>query len=147
MIPYDDLVAALASWRSRQGLPTGLIAGGASPGQAPPGAAAAPGTAAGRSGPTAAPPGAAAAPGSSRAAPGAARPAAVVIDATHEDSLDVDEAALLEESSFDSDFGVTFDAGEVGESTAIGVAPSPRSADVESDDVRPRPPPPRRGGR
>ena len=130
MIPYDDLVAALTSWRSRQGLPTAQIAS--------PGPAAAP--------KQAAPPAPAPAPAPARPTP-AGRPAALVIDPTHEDSLDVDEASLLDESSFDSELGMAFDAAEIGESTSIGVAPSPRSAEVESDDVRPRPPPPRRGGR
>jgi len=52
MIPYDDLVAALASWRARQGLPVVQAAGAAA-------AAAAPGRPPGPPpGPRTAPPGA-----------------------------------------------------------------------------------------
>jgi hypothetical protein len=135
MIPYDDLVAALASWRTRQGLPTGQLAGVASAG--PP---AAPKPAAQAAPPAPAPPAPARSPSGVRPA------AAVVVEHTHDDHLDVDEAALLEEASFDSDFAMSFNTAEPGESTAIGVAPSPRPAD-DVDDGRPRPPPPRRGGR
>ena len=123
MIPYDDLVAALASWRARQGLPTGQLAG--SPTPAPPPT------------PAAAPkPSAQAAPQTGRGAAPAGRPTPVTARAAtpvghgHEDSVDVDDAALLEESSYDSDFAMSFND-DVGESTAIGTAPAP----------------PRRGGR
>jgi hypothetical protein len=130
MIPYDDLVAALASWRARQGLPTGQLAG------QPPAPAAAPK-------PAAAPPPAAA---PTRPTPASSRPAAVVMEPAHEDPVDVDEASLLEESSYESDFAVSFGAGEPGVTTAIGAAPAPRPAC--DDDVGPaRPPPPRRRSR
>lgn len=132
MIPYDDLVAALAAWRTRQGLPVARLAGA----PAPAAEAVAP----------AAPPPARPTPAARPAAPAprptpAARPAAVVVEHTHEDSLDVDEAALLEES-YDRDFAVSF--GNAGESTSVGVPPPPRMSD---DDEPPAPPPPpRRGG-
>lgn len=111
MIPYDDLVAALAAWRTRQGLPTGQIAApapAAPPKQAAPAPAAAP---AGKR--PASQPGRAASP---------ARAAAVMADPTGETSIDVDEAALLEESS---DFAMSFDGSEV-ESTPVGGPPAPR---------------------
>ncbi len=53
MIPYDDLVAALQSWRARQGLPVAAPAAGSGPRTAPPAPAAAPAT---RATPPAAPP-------------------------------------------------------------------------------------------
>jgi len=112
MIPYEDLVAALAAWRARQGLPSGQIAG--APAAAP-----------------AAPAPKPAAPAAAKAAP-AARPAAMIVDSTYEDSVDVDEAALLDEASLESDFAMSFGAGEPAEATAIGAPPAP---------------PPRRGGR
>jgi hypothetical protein len=130
MIPYDDLVAALASWRARQGLPTGQLAGQpAAPAAAPkptPGPA-----------PAAAPP---------RPTPASSRPAAVVMEPTHEDPVDVDESSLLEESSYESDFAMTFPGGEPGDSTAIGAAPAPRPAS-DDDEGPARPPPPRRRSR
>ncbi len=135
MIPYDDLVAALASWRARQGLPTGQLAG------QPPAPAPAPK-------PTPAPSFAAARPAAppTRPTPASSRPAAVVVEPAHEDSVDVDESSLLEEASYEGDFAMSFGAGEPGESTAIGAAPAPRP--VSDDDEGPaRPPPPRRRGR
>ena len=116
MIPYDDLVAALASWRARQGLPTAQLAGAPAP--AP--KAAVPTTApAAKSGATAKP------------AAGGAKPARAASPAFgHEESLDVDDPSLIEEASYDSDFGA-YGGHDGGEATAIGTAPAP----------------PRRGGR
>ena len=105
MIPYDDLVAALAAWRTRQGLPTGQIAAPA-PAAAPKQAAPAP------------------APAGKRPAsqPGRAlSPAAAIVDSTGETSIDVDEAALLEEAS---DFSMSFDSGS--EATPPRGTPAPR---------------------
>jgi hypothetical protein len=105
MIPYDDLVAALAAWRARQGLPTGHIAAPV----AAPAPAAAPKQAADKR------------PASQ---PGrATSPAAVIGESTGETSIDVDEAALLEESS---DFAMSFDSGGAGEATPPRGTPAPR---------------------
>jgi hypothetical protein len=136
MIPYDDLVAALASWRHRQGLPTGLIPT-AAVAPAPVAQAAAPpaGRPAGR--PATAPGGRpATAPGGRPAtaagpAPAARPPAAVIVDPGQEESLE-----LFEEGGFDGDFAMSF-SDEPAESTAPG-APPPSSAGARS---------PRRGGR
>lgn len=114
MIPYDDLVAALNNWRARQGLP---VASGPS-----------------GSGPTAAP---ASASGPARTAPpnappkanGGYQPPPLANPETMEDSLDVDDAALLEEAQYDNeggDFAMNFGGGQVendGESTTMGHAP------------------------
>jgi hypothetical protein len=118
MIPYDDLVAALTTWRARQGLPTGQIAGAA-----PPAAAA-------QAAPQAAHPTPASGP-TRRPTPASGRPVT-------DDSFDVEESALLDEASFDSEFASAFGAVDDGESTSIGSAPSP-------DEMTRRPPPPRRG--
>lgn len=88
MIPYDDLVAALSNWRAKQGLPGGTLAATPAP------------TATSGSGP-------ASKSGPKSAPPSAAAP---VVDA-----YDVDDAALLEEASYDS--------GE--DATSIGEMPSP----------------------
>jgi hypothetical protein len=114
MIPYDDLVTALATWRARQGLPTGQLvdAPAAKPAPAPAPAKAAPAPAASRD--------------------RKSRPVSVV----PEDSLDIDEGALLE-ASIDSELASAFGSEEVGESTAIGTAPAPARHGA----------PPRRGGR
>jgi hypothetical protein len=102
MIPYDDLVAALAAWRTRQGLPVGQSAASAPPSR-------------GRAAPAAPPP--AARPAAARGAPA---PAPVA-------SGDFDDAALVEDASYDTgeDYVMQLNATETGESTAIGVAPEP----------------------
>lgn len=106
MIPYEDLVSALANWRARQGLPVDL--------SAPP-----------VGGPRAAPP---------------PKQAAVLIS----DSVEVDDAALLEEGyDPESDFGNLFsDGGAAGEATSVGTPPRAPDNGFESNT-----PPPRRGGR
>jgi hypothetical protein len=116
MIPYDDLVAALTSWRARQGLPT------AQPPNAP---APAPKAAAPAAAPAAAKPAAGA---------GQQRRATSPVAIAHDDSLDVDDSALLVDSSYESesDYAGYGDNERVtGENTAIGTPPAP----------------PRRGGR
>jgi hypothetical protein len=104
MIPYDDLVAALAAWRTRQGLPVARQTAAAPP----------PSPSRGRAAP-AAPAPAAARPGPAR---GAAAPAA---------SSDYDDAALVEDASYDSgeDFVMQLGGAETVEPTAISSAPEP----------------------
>jgi hypothetical protein len=116
MIPYDDLVAALAAWRTRQGLPVAQQAAAAPQVAAAPQAAAAPSR--GRGAPTA--PAPAAPPPAAR--PGAARG----VPATPAASSDFDDAALVEDASYDGgeDYVMQL-GGETAESTAIGSAPEP----------------------
>jgi hypothetical protein len=110
MIPYDDLVAALSSWRARQGLPTEQLAGAPAP--APKAATPTPAPAAAR--PAAARPAAGGKPAR------AASPVAIA----HDDSFDVDDSSLLEEASYEGDYA-GYGGGEPGEATAIGTAPAP----------------------
>jgi len=104
MIPYDDLVAALANWRARQGLPVAQMA------------ELAPVEAVSHATPPPPPP---------RASP----PPLAPVDTRDED---VDESALLEthyENEGD-DFAMSFAAEEVeAESTSIGSAPPPGARD------------------
>jgi len=103
MIPYDDLVAALAAWRTRQGLPVAHQAA----------AAPSPSPSRGRAAP-AAPAPAAARPGPAR---GAAAPAV---------PSDYDDAALVEDASYDTGEDYVMQLGaETVEPTAIGSAPEP----------------------
>jgi hypothetical protein len=129
MIPYDDLVAALAAWRARKGQPAS-----ASP-------AAKPAVARTRSAPMAAatpltratPTSMAAVTPLTRATPTS------MAAATQDETLDVDAGALLDEQG--GDFAMSFNADDdLGEATAIGGAPAPRPAGGNR-------PPPRRGGR
>jgi hypothetical protein len=106
MIPYDDLVAALAAWRARQGLPVAQSAAAAA---APP-----PAPARGRAAPPpAARPTPAAVPAQARAVPA--------------ESHDFDAGALVEEDAgYDSGEDYVMQLGaEHGEATAIGAAPEP----------------------
>ena len=142
MIPYDDLVAALTAWRARQGLPvtaaptagsgptaipnTGSGSHTAMPGSGP--VAAKPGSGPVRGGPPSAPP-------KTGAYAGAYQPPPL---AAPDDSLDVDDAALLEESSYDNegaDFGMAFGNVERNddESTALGHAPQRDSFGGETE--------------
>jgi hypothetical protein len=107
MIPYDDLVAALAAWRTRQGLPVARQAAAAPPLSSSSSASR------GRGAPAA--PAPAARPGAARGA--AAAPAA---------SSDFDDAGLVEDASYDTgeDYVMQL-GGETAESTAIGSAPEP----------------------
>ena len=104
MIPYDDLVAALASWRARQGLPVVQVAGAApAPRPAP-----------------------ASAPAGPRTAPPNAPPRSAPIAA---DDFGAD--ALVEDSAYDvagEDYVMSLGEGvivESAESTAIGGPPEP----------------------
>jgi hypothetical protein len=100
MIPYDDLVVALAAWRARQGLPVAQL----------PVAIRAPAPA--RSAPPMAPPRAGSAPALIHAGP-------APVD-------DFDEGALIEEHPYDAGDDYVLPLGGVetaGESTAIGAAP------------------------
>ena len=128
MIPYDDLVAALTSWRARQGLP---VQGGAPPISAVP-APITPATAASSvsTGTKQGPP----APPRSPAAPSKGSGGFDAYADSH-DALDVDDAALLDESSYEnegSDFAMPFNAaGDGAEATSIGGAPErPTEADM-----------------
>jgi hypothetical protein len=87
MIPYDDLVAALQSWRARQGLPVSTIGQGGSAPTATPAHAATPG-----SGPRTAPP---------PAPPKGGRTLLHHAPA----SADVEDAEMLEEQPYESTTG------------------------------------------
>lgn len=104
MIPYDELVVALATWRAKQGLP---VAHGQKQGSAPT-ATPAPATAKPGSGPQKGPP----------TAPPRSAPQPV-------DAYDVDDAALLDETMDQDNLGAAFDAVTThgDEATAIGGAP------------------------
>jgi hypothetical protein len=103
MIPYDDLVAALAAWRTRQGLPVAHQAAAAPPLSASRGVAAAPAPAA--------------RPAAARGAAAPVAPAA---------SNDFDDAGLVEDASYDTgeDYVMQL-GGETAESTATGSTPEP----------------------
>ena len=129
MIPYDELVIALQTWRAKQGLPVAQLSGALTP---PPAVKAPAMAAPGRTAPPSAPPkggffGNVATP--------------PPLDAP-DDGLDVEEAALLEEASYDNeggDFVTAFGAPMVddGESTSIGAAPRPSETTLDEDVGRP----------
>lgn len=135
MIPYDDLVAALTNWRARQGLPVSQLATPGSGNVAAPlsssgssgafGAASSSGSGPARTAPPNAPP-----RGYSTNPPPFAEPAAPDVGDLHDDPLDVDDAALLEEASFDhEDDGMRYAGVQTdGEATSIGGAPDPRDS-------------------
>jgi|SRR4051812_27516042 hypothetical protein len=120
MIPYEDLVIALQTWRAKQGLPVAQLSGALTP----PPAVSAP----------AQPPRPQAFLGNVATPPPLAQP-------HHEDPLDVDDAALLEEGHYENegdDFAMNFGAPAAGngdDSTAIG-GPPPlgRPSDNTLDD-------------
>ncbi|MBA3396308.1 MAG: hypothetical protein H0T89_27000 [Deltaproteobacteria bacterium] len=125
MIPYDDLVAALTSWRARQGLPVSAMPA-ASSGSGP-----------ARTAPPMAPP-----RGFSTNPPPLAKPD------THDDSMEVDDGALLEEAAYEAegnDYAMNFapPAQDGDEATAIGGMPERDSfgggPTVDTEDV-PGPP-------
>ena len=144
MIPYDELVGALANWRAKQGLPvvptppTPLTGGHEAGYEAP---AIVP------SGPRTAPP--MAAPQPSRIS----RPVEIAPDHTVDE--DVEDAALLEEAHYEpesDDFEMAFgrataSAPPTGEATTVGAPPGPSvgTGDVTLDegDTSDLPPPPR----
>jgi hypothetical protein len=108
MIPYDDLVAALAAWRTRQGLPVAHQATAATLPPSPP-------PSRGRAAP--------AAPAPAAARPGAARGAAAPVAPAASDD---DDAALVEDASYDSGEDYVMQLGaETVEPTAIGSTPEP----------------------
>ncbi len=148
MIPYDDLVAALTSWRARQGLPVSTVGGvpssGPIPGSGPVMAGSGPVMAG--SGPVMAGSGPVAKPGSGpqRAAPpmappkGGYQPPPLASPDTADDSLDVDDEALLEEAQYETegDFALNFGSPAVDkdeESTTLGQAPERDSFGGETD--------------
>jgi hypothetical protein len=163
MIPYDDLVVALTTWRARQGLPVGQLSAQLTP---PPVQSTSAQYAA-VSAPVATKPGS----GGTRPAPppprgntGARAAVPPPLESPTEDSLDVDDAALLDEEN-ESDFHVRFPAGDASrdtmasmehesESTSIGSAPLRDSyggetmldSELEGDDalapMTPKPPKP-----
>jgi len=121
MIPYDDLVAALATWRARQGLP---VARGATPAPAPrPAAPAAPPARAAAPAPSRAAPPAAARTAPPAAPPRSAPPPAQIVSSELDD---FDDGALIEDSAYDmggEDYVLPL-GDPTGESTAIGGAPA-----------------------
>src|SRR5689334_8690330 len=137
MIPYDDLVAALNNWRARQGLPvaTGPSMSGSGPSAAPSMMSTPASGPTANSGPArTAPPNAPPRTGGYQPPP-LATPEPETMPETMEDSLDVDDAALLEEAAYDNeggDFAVGFGGGAVehdAESTTMGHAPSDANRD------------------
>jgi len=121
MIPYDDLVVALAAWRGRQGLPVAQPAG------APPRAPAPPPPAA-----RAAPPARTTSPKAAVAPPKpAVAPKPAPTPVSHElQDFDEGEGALGGDGTYDpgDDYAVPFGgaaADPAGEATAIGAAPTP----------------------
>jgi hypothetical protein len=119
MIPYEELVTALTNWRAKQGLPVSAISG-AAPGSGPTpasGPTVSPGSGPVRSAPPTPPPRA-----------GAYQPPPLASPDTADDSLDVDDAALIEEAHYENegnDFAMSFGGGveKDEESTTLGTAP------------------------
>jgi len=131
MIPYDDLVAALTTWRARQGLPvtaSAAVIPGSGPTPVPMMSTPASGPLMTGSGPQRATPPMAPPKG------GGYQPPPLASPDTADDSLDVDDSALLEEAHYENegaDFALGF-AGEVeeeGESTTMGHAPEAPARD------------------
>ncbi len=124
MIPYDDLVAALSAWRARQGLPVSTM-GASSSEPTPTPMAKSP------SGPKTPPPGPPPGPPPRSKATSVPPPLAQ----PEQDAFEVEDAALLDESSYDNegnDFAMKF--GDDGDnSTAIGGPPQRDS--VATDPV------------
>jgi hypothetical protein len=122
MIPYEDLVIALQTWRAKQGLPVAQLSGALTP---PPGAATAPARR---------PPMQAFPPGISTPTP-LPEPMAGA-----DEHMDVDDAALLEESHNENDggdFGMSFGNND-DSSTSIGQpppAPIGRPSDTTLDEA------------
>jgi hypothetical protein len=140
MIPYDDLVAALAEWRARKGLPIADGAGAAAATTAAPGSGK---VSRPRSTPPAAPQPRAASPQPPPTAAVARKPAPPPLAAP--DELDVDEAALLDEQAYDNegaDFALNFGSDD----GATSVGGPPHRDSVTTDPVG-APAAPRRRGR
>ncbi len=134
MIPYDDLVVALATWRAKQGLPVGQMSGALTPTPPPPQAApitAAPSTGSG-SGPKRGPPVAPPAPSKAPPpAPGSGRTAAPAPLPLPAETIDVDEHMVDDEPHLEpvDDFAHAFSniQSDGDEQTAIGSAPGPQT--------------------
>src|SRR5665647_3911944 len=107
MIPYEELVIALQTWRAKQGLPVGQLSGALTP--PPPAVMAAPPPPQ-RAGPPVKPPKMGSTGPQQAFLGNVATPPPL---AAPEESLDVDESALIEEAHFDTegdDFAVAFGA-------------------------------------
>lgn len=134
MIPYDDLVVALTTWRARQGLPVGQLSAQLTPPPAPPSAqyaavaAPAPTTSGSGSG------GTRPAPPPPRGNTGARAAVPPPLESPTEDSLDVDDAALLEES--ENDFAMQFPAGAASRDTVASLEHEPESTAIGSAPLR-----------
>lgn len=137
MIPYDDLVVALANWRSKQGLATAAplpVAKSASgpvpsPGSGP--------TAKSGSGPKTAPPGPAPGSGPTKKPPAPAQ--IIASDAAlqvSEASISVDETILEAE---EEEFGMLDQLEAADEATSIGHAPAARDSFGGQTDPLPNP--------
>ena len=118
MIAYEELVVALQTWRARQGLPVTQLSGSLTP---PPAA---------RAAPPAAPPPKASTPPTPPAKAAAPPPLAP----PPEDSLDVEDAALLDDSHYEDpaeNFTMKFgnDVESDAESTNIQSEPATRASD------------------
>ena len=132
MIPYEELVIALQTWRAKQGLPVGQLSGALTP---PPVVVAPPPQ---RAGPPVKPPKMGSTGPQQAFLGNVATPPPL---AAPEESLDVDESALIEEAHYENegdDFAMNFagaaPVGDEGESTAIGSAPGGRPSDSTLDD-------------
>jgi len=140
MIPYEELVVALQTWRAKQGLPVGQLSGALTP---PPVVAPPPQ----RAGPPVAPPGKGSTGPQQAFLGNVATPPPL---AAPEESLDVDDESLIEEGQFGTeggDFQMAFGAsGHMApddseqESTAVGEVPEPRSSASTLDDDAEAPP-------
>lgn len=134
MIPYDDLVIALQTWRARQGLSVAQMSGIVEPVPVPPPVEVAAPISRPRTSPPVAPP------------KSAVPPPLAPVDTRDED---VDDAALLEEAHYENegdDFAMGFVAATSGqnteaadeaveeehESTSIGTPPPPAAAPRDS---------------
>lgn len=113
MIPYEELVIALQSWRAKQGLPISQMSAQIAPPVQETAPAPVP-----RSNPPAPPP---------RSNPPAPPPL--------DEAVDVDDAAMLEEAAYDNEgndfamaFGQKTDDQDADEATAIGGEPRPVDA-------------------
>jgi len=119
MIPYDDLVIALTTWRARQGLP---VVSGALPPSARPVAPPIAVTPQRATPPT---------PPARGFVANVVTPPPLAPAETHED---VDDASLIEESHYENegdDFAMAFgQLAPEAEATAIGLPPPPRPSDT-----------------
>jgi len=135
MIPYDDLVVALANWRSKQGLVTAAPVAKSGPVPAPGSGP----TMKSGSGPKTAPPGPAPGSGPSKKPPAPAMvvPSDAAIQVS-DAAISVDETILESEEDYGTlDHLETVDA--VDEATSIGHAPAARDSFGGQTDPLPNP--------